>query len=258
MPMQKKVFLAEKSILNAKHGEKAKKNETVENIEEMFNELKTEIAGIREALTSSISQEIKDTDDIRIKNAKLELDKAILETEKYRNETAALKAELTDLSTSIQQTKNEIAALSPQVKSPDNITAVSFELDEIVKSTEQATQNILDNAEKIETIAGNIAAAAGGSQVLLDWAQELSDTVIGVYESCNFQDLTGQRINKVVKVLKFIDEKITNMISIWGEETIAELAEKVKEKKTGDEKLLNGPALSHEAISQDDIDKFFS
>lgn len=250
--MENKIFSAEKLVFKEKYEKgKSKDNEVHLSINEIRNELKE--------LSKFIKGTIHDAteEDIHTKTARLELEKAILETEKYRNETTNLKSELTDLSAAIQQTKSEIAALSPKVKSPDNIDAVSSELDEIVKSTENATQHILNQAERIDNIAGNISAISNGNQILVNYAHELSESVIGIYESCNFQDLTGQRINKTVKALKFIDEKITNMITIWGEEAIAELAEKVKKSKTGDESLLNGPSLSKDAISQDEIDKFF-
>ena len=81
--------------------------------------------------------------------------------------------------------------------------------------------------------------------------------VVKIYESCNFQDLTGQRITKAVNALKFVEEKVEKMISIWGEETIAELAEKTKEKRTDDARLLNGPSAEGKSINQSEIDLLF-
>jgi len=78
--------------------------------------------------------------------------------------------------------------------------------------------------------------------------------------ACGFQDLTGQRINKVVSTLAFVEERVHNMISIWGEDAFSDLPVSDKddtEEKPEDSELLNGPQLQGEGISQDDIDKLF-
>ena len=38
------------------------------------------------------------------------------------------------------------------------------------------------------------------------------------YTACSFQDITGQRTEKVVNVLRFIEQRINAMIEIWGVE----------------------------------------
>ena len=76
-------------------------------------------------------------------------------------------------------------------------------------------------------------------------------------EACNFQDITGQRITKVVNTLKFVEERIDAMIEIWGEDDIAEVDPSVTPDSEGDSALLNGPALGDEGIDQNDIDKLF-
>ena len=40
--------------------------------------------------------------------------------------------------------------------------------------------------------------------------------MISIFEACNFQDLTGQRINKVMTTMKFIEHHINTMMDIWG------------------------------------------
>ena len=40
-------------------------------------------------------------------------------------------------------------------------------------------------------------------------------------ESCSFQDITGQRISKVVKSLH-IEERVNSLINMWGSDTLAE------------------------------------
>ena len=90
-------------------------------------------------------------------------------------------------------------------------------------------------------------------------AEDINETIVGVYEACNFQDITGQRITKVVRTLKYVEERIMAMINIWGPEAIGEFLPKAPDdhKNDDDSALLNGPAGENQGISQDDIDKLF-
>ena len=172
-------------------------------------------------------------------------------------EVSMLKTELRALAVCIEHTKAEIAALKPKDAQDDRLIAVTFELDAIVSSTERATENILEAAEKIESIAREIQAHAADGYVSR-LVEDISDTISTVYESCNFQDITGQRITKVVKTLKYVEARINAMIEIWGPENIADVSPKIfEEHHDDDSKLLNGPQLESHAISQDDIDKLF-
>jgi len=171
----------------------------------------------------------------------------------------ALKTELDEIYEAINKTKREIATLHHSGFEGDQMLRVTDELDAIVIGTERATESILSAAEAIDERAGNVAAMVTGQAH--DLTNEISDKVIGLFEACNFQDLTGQRITKVVNTLRFIEERIVRMIEIWGGiEQFAEVEVERHEKATGDKALLNGPALeTDEGIaSQDDIDALFS
>src|SRR5712692_7868696 len=37
-----------------------------------------------------------------------------------------------------------------------------------------------------------------------------------IYTACSFQDLTGQRTDKVIEALRFVEDRIATMIDIWG------------------------------------------
>jgi len=88
-------------------------------------------------------------------------------------------------------------------------------------------------------------------------AERLTEVTTAIYESCNFQDLTGQRITKVVRVLKVIEERLTTLVKIFGEEMGEET---VKEEKQvlSDEDLLNGPQLPENATDQAEIDRLLA
>ena len=92
---------------------------------------------------------------------------------------------------------------------------VGHELDAVVAGTEQATQKILKSAEDIDQIANNMSSLLKG-EYAQGLAQDVRDHVVQIFEACNFQDLTGQRIGKVVSTLKFIEEHINRMQEIWS------------------------------------------
>lgn len=173
-------------------------------------------------------------------------------------EVSLLRTELRALANSIQQTKHEIAALRPPDNDDDRLIAVTYELDAIVTATEKATQGILDAAEKIDHLAASVRAQEKDVfvQGLVD---EIREQIITIFEACNFQDITGQRITKVVNTLKYVEERINAMIDIWGQESFKDLPEKktTHEEEDWEKKLLNGPQLENQAISQDEIDKLF-
>ncbi len=177
--------------------------------------------------------------------------------EQQRRESEQLRNELQQLMDSIEQTKREIAALRNPNASQDHIMSMTHELDAIVSATEGATENILESSERIDTLAHTIKAQEKNSH-LAQMAEEISDQVVNIFESSNFQDITGQRITKVVNTLKFVEDRIQNMMEIWGRDSFLEVAPAPESEASEDSALLQGPeGAEGGAISQDDIDKLF-
>ena len=78
--------------------------------------------------------------------------------------------------------------------------------------------------------------------------------------ACSFQDLTRQRINKVVNSLNYIEERLQKMIKIWNiEHGTADLKQMTfaKDDDRKDRDLLSGPQAKEDAMGQDDIDAMF-
>ena len=137
---------------------------------------------------------------------------------------------------------------------------VTDELDAIVGGTESATENILSAAEEIDQCANTLSALVKSEQEH-NLARDILERVVQIFESCNFQDLTGQRITKVVATLKFIEDHIVKMMDIWGGiESLREFTPVAMAERAGDTKLLHGPRLRNDAghASQDDIDALFN
>jgi chemotaxis protein CheZ len=91
-------------------------------------------------------------------------------------------------------------------------------------------------------------------------AQDVRDHVVQIFEACNFQDLTGQRIGKVLSTLKFIEERINRMQDIWQKiERTVPVPPAAPRHTNGENKFLNGPKLDGDSghASQADIDVIF-
>lgn len=168
-----------------------------------------------------------------------------------------IRQEIEKLATHISRALREIAAITPVSgelpegeENPRNISYANQELAAVVKATEQATNSILDAAdliqEKVVDLIGDEAAK-----------QEIVDATMKIYDSCNFQDITGQRIGKVVRTLDYLETKIAKLKQ-FIEESAADSAEIEEEflDKRPDAALMNGPQL--DAPDQNEIDRLFA
>jgi hypothetical protein len=94
--------------------------------------------------------------------------------------------------------------LSGQRVDAAQLSRVNRELEAVTGGTAEATQKILAAAEEIDEIAKNLSAALRG-KIEQGSARDISDLVINIYEACNFQDLIGQRVSKVMTTLNAIE-----------------------------------------------------
>jgi chemotaxis protein CheZ len=175
-------------------------------------------------------------------------------------EAQKLKAELDIIYDAINKTKHEIATLHVTGFEGPEMKRVTHELDAIVGGTAQATDGILSAAEFIDQTANTLSAAVKGEQEKA-MAHDIQEHVVQIFEACNFQDLTGQRIGKVVATLKFIEHHIVRMMDIWGGiECFKDLTPEAIAEREGDKTLLNGPKLEDDVghASQDEIDALFA
>jgi chemotaxis protein CheZ len=172
-------------------------------------------------------------------------------------EARAFKADLVAIHEAIGRTAADMASLIAGSKSGAQASRVSRELAAIVTGTERATQAILQSAEEIDQSAHSLAVAlkSGHEQGL---AHDIQERVVRIFEVCNFQDLTGQRVSKAVTTLKFIEEHIDRLLEAW--QRIEQFRPNMM-SSTGDEerRFLNGPRLSgdHGHSTQTEVDRIF-
>ena len=183
----------------------------------------------------------------------------VTEFRREMEEASKLKVELDEIYNAINKTKVEIASLHNTSFDPDQMGRVANELDAIVNGTEHATETILASAEGIDERAAEILPTLTGNQK--EGLEDIQEKIVQIFEACNFQDLTGQRITKVVNTLKFVEDRIDRMMEIWGGiQAFQDVDVITPDERAGDEALLNGPALQDEEgiASQDDIDALFA
>ena len=141
----------------------------------------------------------------------------------------------------------------------DEMSKVTGELGAVVGGTEEATQQILEAAEAIDQAATAVSKMTSPDQQKI-LSEEIQERVVSIFEACNFQDLTGQRISKVMATMKFIENHITVMMDIWGGvDAIKAHAPAIIDTREDDARLLNGPKLDGDVghASQNDIDAMF-
>jgi chemotaxis protein CheZ len=83
--------------------------------------------------------------------------------------------------------------------------------------------------------------------------------VVQIFEACNFQDLTGQRVAHVIATLTFVEERVERLLQIW--QTVEQFEPVVLgDGREGDRRFLNGPKLDGDRgySTQDDIDDMFA
>ena len=153
--------------------------------------------------------------------------------------------ELQTLQNLIEETRQEIGATRPAEINSKFIPTATDELDAVVEATAGATGTIMDSCEEIETIASSLSGPE---------SEKLSALVTKVYEACSFQDITGQRIKKVVMTLKAIESKVSFFMEALGDKS-EDAQAKRGEPVDADKALLNGPQLPGRGINQDEIDK---
>ena len=163
------------------------------------------------------------------------------------SETSLLH-EVEALGRTIAAAKQDIAALQVDDIKARDIPLATDELDAIVEHTAAATNAILESCEILDDVTATVTG---------DTAARLQDAVTKIYEACGFQDITGQRITKVVATLKAIESKIAHIIATFGVEGSA-IDRPATASPSVDSDLLNGPQLPSNAMDQSDIDKLLA
>ncbi len=228
------------------------------DVSQSHSEIMSELRAIRAQMAAP--HRAADTADAEVTASDVGDAKALLETYRAQIEQCEkLKIELDLIHEAINRTKQEIAVLHGKSFEGDEMARVTGELGAVVGGTEEATQQILEAAESIDQAATALTKVISPDQQV-QLAEDIQERVVSIFEACNFQDLTGQRISKVMTTMRFIEHHINIMMEIWGGvDAIKAHAPAIIDDRVGDARLLNGPkGLNDEGhASQDDIDALF-
>jgi len=167
------------------------------------------------------------------------------------DEVAEVAAELRELTLFIGAAKQVLSNLGAKNMSNRSIPDAAVQLDAIVEATEQAATSIMDAAEALETMAAETEG---------EISEKLGNLAINLFEASSFQDLTGQRVTKVSRILQHMEERLNALADAIGDthveeaEAEADIAKDDEGVALNDQDLLHGPQLEGQGNSQDEID----
>jgi chemotaxis protein CheZ len=164
---------------------------------------------------------------------------------------AKVYGELREIAGYIDSMRTEIGALQVNDLKDSRIPSAGEELGAIVKATENATNTIMECAEALMGADDSDHAAY---KALVD------EKMMVIFEACSFQDITGQRVSKVVETLQHIEQRVARFADVMKAKDLdGFINDAERERAERKEKyLLNGPQLAGEGVDQSDVDKMFA
>lgn len=161
--------------------------------------------------------------------------RAMSEGDFYKSVNTKLQGELGDLARYIDKTRKNLQKLDPAVsETTEKMPQASTQLSDITKATEAATHKIMSFTEKVmdyeEIVSGKIkelreaaTARTVDSTAILRIAREIEDIndrskndLIEILTALSFQDLTGQKIKKIVTLVGEVEAKILELLISFG------------------------------------------
>lgn len=159
--------------------------------------------------------------------------------------------ELAEVAEYIAHVKREIGVLRANELYRDRIPTAHDELGSVVKATASATHAIMAAAEDI---------LCSQEETFDAYRTQVEEKVMAIFEACSFQDITGQRISKVVEALGQLEKRLSRFASAVNardsDNTPIDPEDALRQARK-EILLLNGPQAEGSAIAQDDIDALF-
>lgn len=164
------------------------------------------------------------------------------------SDNVELENELRKIADYIVTLRREIAVLQANEMHMEKIPAAGHELAAVVTSTEGATNEIMAIAENVMSADASDAAA---------YKAFVDKEMMALFETCAFQDLTGQRISRVVKTLEHIEARVSRFASYTGvaDEGGPASVSEAEDAARRERLLLHGPSIADDGNTQPDIDR---
>jgi len=159
--------------------------------------------------------------------------------------------ELIEIADYITKLKRGISALRAQELTRDRIPMAHDELGSVVAATASATNRIMESAEAMLSIE---------AKTLDEYRSKVEAHIGDIFEACTFQDITGQRISKVVDALGQLEKRLSQFSTVVNvrDGEAEHDPEEARRKARAETLMLNGPQLKGPATPQDAIDALFS
>ncbi|MCJ2072622.1 protein phosphatase CheZ [Methylobacterium sp. J-030] len=162
-------------------------------------------------------------------------------------EPQAVIAELSEIAEYITHLREEIGALRANEMSRDRIPMAHEELGSVVAATAGATNTIMEAAEAMLGLPDGPG-----------YREAVEERINTIFEACAFQDITGQRIAKVVESLRLFEQRLARFVGAVKARDTASIDPTERARRSRAEDLmLNGPQADAAVPSQDDIDALF-
>lgn len=148
-----------------------------------------------------------------------------------------LYRQIEDVCQHFNNIRREAGGIAESGTMPD----AALHLNDVLQSTEDAATTIIDAASLI-------SASAGIDAVPQEIRDQISDQVNRIFEASSFQDISGQRIKKVLEHLSELEAQL---------QRLSDAARGAQPAAKPKDPYLNGPQLAKDMPSQADIDKLF-
>jgi chemotaxis protein CheZ len=155
-----------------------------------------------------------------------------------------IAAERRDLLRYVKALRKAIAELRPGELRNRALPSAMSEIGLIVETTEQAANEIMQSMDEIMALPDGP-----------EYRASVEEQCLRVMAACSFQDLAGQRMNKIVEVLLKLELKIATIGELMGD---ADEEPEEEVVRAGDTILLNGPVAPGEGVDQSEIDALFA
>lgn len=232
--------------------------------EELMKELMDEVSvqlvrSLRKTITQSVEKEIARN-----------LSTALLEGEFYRRVNDDLQGGLKQIYQEVKAARGgtEIKKIEADIDPEEFFSETSDQLDAVMQSTEKAAVEIIDIVENLQDLQGTVATivkgfeSGGVTKANRQKLKEINDTLgmdlSNIMVSLSFQDLTGQRIKKIINSIRQIEQIVREVMLSTGlmiqqredepEKDIDDLSKAAKDEATS---KLQGPT---EGTNQGDVD----
>jgi chemotaxis protein CheZ len=176
----------------------------------------------------------------------------------HEQELKALLNEFGRMIKHVNMIRHELAALrSPGPEGGDAFETMNEQVAAAVETTEEASNSIMSAMDQL----GGMIAELQGRELDQDTTttlQQMAEVTTGVYEACAFQDLTSQRLARVLKLLSAVETRVSTIVSIWGAAEIQQLIDRLESRTPREDEPLSGPQRKGAGTSQEEIDRLFA